>query len=74
MWLIHSKATIGGKFALLIGLRDQDMDINTMITTYNTAVTHADSEILEKERHRKKPWVTTDVLNLFDDRFEEEVV
>ena len=35
------QATVGGKFAPLIGLRDEDMDINTMITTYNTAVTDA---------------------------------
>ena len=41
------QATIGGKFAPLIGLRDEDMDIDTMITTYNTAVTDAASEILE---------------------------
>ena len=38
------QATIGGKFAPLIGLRDEDMDINSMITTYNTAVTDAASE------------------------------
>ena len=44
------------------------MDINTMITTYNTAVTDAASEILGKERHRKKPRVTRDVLDLCDDR------
>ena len=30
------------------------MDIDTMITTYNTAVTDATSEILGKERRRKK--------------------
>ena len=36
------------------------MDIDTMITTYNTAVTDAASEILGKERRRKKPWVTKD--------------
>ena len=48
------QATIGGKFAPLIGLRDEDMDINTMITTYNTAVIDAASEILGK-----------DVLNIF---------
>ena len=35
------QATIGGKFASLIGLSDEDMDIDTMITTYNTAVTDA---------------------------------
>ena len=39
------QATIGGKFVTLIGLRDEDMDINTMISTYNIAVTDAASEI-----------------------------
>ena len=47
------QATIGGKLAALIGLRDEDMDINTMITTYNTNMTDAASEILGKERRRK---------------------
>ena len=47
------QATIGGKFAPLIGLSVKDMDIDTMITTYNTAVTDAASEILGKERRRK---------------------
>ena len=60
------QATIGGKLAPLIGLSDMDMD--TMITTYNTAVTDAASEILGKERRRKKPWVTKDVLDLCDER------
>ena len=44
------------------------MDIDTMITTYNIAVTDAASEILGKERRRKKPWVTKDVLDLCDER------
>ena len=44
------------------------MDIDTMITTYNTAVTDSDSEILGKERRRKKPWVTKAVLDLSDER------
>ena len=48
------QATIGGKFAPLIGLWDEDMDINTMITTYNTAVTDAAGDLLGKERRRKK--------------------
>ena len=52
------QATIGGKFAPLIGLSHEDMDMDTIITTYNTAVTDAASEILGKERRRKKPWVT----------------
>ena len=63
------QTTICGKFTPLVGLRDRDMDINTMITTmYNTAVTDAASEILENECHRKMPWVTRDVLGLFDER------
>ena len=62
------EATIGGKFAPLTGLIDADMDMNTMITTYNRAVTDAPNEILGKERSRKKPWVTKDVLDLCDER------
>ena len=48
------QATIGGKFAPLIGLRDHDMDIDTMITTFNTALTDAASEILGKEQRWEK--------------------
>ena len=62
------QATIGEKFALLIKLREDDIDIDNMITTYNTAVTDTASEILGKECHRKKPWVTRDVLDLCDER------
>ena len=63
-----SQATIGGKYTPLIGLRDEDMDINTMITTYNTAVTDAASEILGNKCRMKMPWVTRDVLDLFYER------
>ena len=45
------QATEGGKFALLSGLKDKDMDINTMITTYNTVVTDAASETLSGKEH-----------------------
>ena len=48
------EATIGGKFAPLIGLRDDDMDIDTMITTYNTVVTDAASEILGEGTSQEK--------------------
>ena len=40
------QAMIGGKFSPVIGLSDEDMDMDTMITTYNIAVTDAASEIL----------------------------
>lgn len=42
--------------------------IDTKITIYNTAVTHAASEIIGKEHHKKKPSFTKDVLDLRDKR------
>ena len=39
-----------------------------MITTYNRAGKDAASEIFGKERRRKRPWVTRDVLDLYDER------
>ena len=59
------QAKIGWKFAPHTGLRDEDMDINTI---YNTAVTDAASEILGKERRRKKPGLTKNVLDLCGER------
>ena len=44
------------------------MDLDTMITTYNTEVTDAVNEKFGKERGRKKPWVTKDVHGLSDER------
>ena len=59
------QATIGGKFAPHINLRDYDRDINSMITTYSTVVTET---------------VPRDILDLCDERrdlkkrrYEEEV-
>ena len=62
------QTTVGGKVAPLIGLIDHDMDIDTMITTYNAALNDAASEILGKEHSRKKPSITKDVLDLSDER------
>ena len=56
------QATVGGKFTPLISLRDEDMDINTMITTYNTAVTDATSEILGNECHRSPEKFSTSLM------------
>ena len=77
MWHTLFKQRIGGKFAPLISLSDEDMGINTIIITYNTVVTVAASDILGKERQSKKPWVTGEVLDLCDarkKRSEEEAV
>ena len=62
------QATIGGKFTLLINLRDNDIAIVSMITNYYTAVTDTASEIFGKKCRRKKPWVTRDVVGLCDER------
>lgn len=62
------QAIISGKFASLIGLRDEYMNINTIITTFNTALTVEASKILRNERRRKKPWVASDVFGLCDER------
>ena len=62
------QATIDGKFAPLINLRDDCIGINSMITTYNTSVTDTASEILLKEYGRKKSWKTRDVLDLCAER------
>ena len=48
------QAKISGRFAPLINLRDDGIDRDSMITTYNTAVTDTASEILRKECRRKK--------------------
>ncbi|MEW8545062.1 MAG: hypothetical protein AB2693_16175 [Candidatus Thiodiazotropha sp.] len=40
----------------------------TMITTYNTAVADAASEILGKECSRKKPWINRVILDLCNER------
>ena len=51
------------------------MDIDTMITSYNIALTDAASEILGKEHHRKRHWITKDVLDLsVEGEIEEEAV
>ena len=43
---------IGGRFAPLTIMSNDDTDIDSMITTFNTAVTEAASEILGKHRQK----------------------
>ena len=61
---------IGGKFAPLTIMSNKDTDIDSMITTFNTAVTETVSEILGKQRQKKKPWVTAEILDMCDKRRE----
>ena len=48
------QAMIGGRFAPLTIKSNEDTDIDSMITTFNTAVTETASEILGKHCQKKK--------------------
>ena len=64
------QAIIGGRFALLTIMSNDDTDIDSMITNFNTAVTETASEILGKQCQKKKPWITAEILDLCDKRRE----
>ena len=59
-------AMIGGKFAPLTIMDTEDTDLDSMITTFNTAVIETASEIAGKHRQKKKSWVTAEILDLCD--------
>ena len=61
---------IGGRFAPLAITRNEETDIDSMITTFNTAVTETVSEILGKHRQKENPWITTEIPDLCDKRRE----
>ena len=61
---------IGGRFAPLTIMSNQDTDTDSMITTFNTSVTETASEILGKHCQKKKPWITAEILNLCHKRRE----
>ena len=56
--------------APLVIMSNEDIDIESMITTFITAVTKTASEILGKHRQKKKPWVTAEILELCNNRRE----
>ena len=51
-----------------LSILDSDMDMDMLTDTFNKAVTDTANEILGKYRPVKKPWVTTDILDLFANR------
>ena len=63
-------AMIGGKFAPLTVMNNGDADMDSMITTVNTAMTETANEILGKYRQKKKPWVTAEILDLFNKKYQ----
>ena len=62
------KATIGGRFAPLVTLVDEDTNLDSMATHFNKAVTDTVAERLGKQRRKRKRWVTPDVLDPCDQR------
>ena len=57
---------IGWRFAPLTIISNEDTDIDSMMTTFNTAVIATASEILGKHHQKKKPWITAEILDLCD--------
>ena len=57
------QATIGGRFAPLATLLDEDADLDSMVTHFNKAVTDTAAE-----RRKRKPWLTPEILDLSDQR------
>ena len=60
------QAMTGGKFAPLTIMNNEDTDLDSMITTFNTAVAETASEILGKHRQKKKTLITAEILDLCD--------
>ena len=55
---------IGKRFAPLTIMSNEDTDIDSIITTFNIAVTETASEILGKHRQKKKLGITAEILDL----------
>ena len=62
------QATIDGWFSPLAKLEDKDADLDSMVTHFNKAVTDTAVELLGKQRGKRKPWVTPEILYLCDQR------
>ena len=62
------QATIDDRFAPLATLVDEDADLESMVTHFNKAVTDIAAELLGKQRRKRKPWITPEILDLCDQR------
>ena len=65
---LEFQAIIGGKFASLTIMNNEDTDMDSMITTFNKAMTETASEILANIviRREKPNWVTAEIFDLCD--------
>ena len=52
------QATIGGRFAPLAMLVDEDAELDSMVTHFSKTETDTAAELLGKQRRKRKPWVT----------------
>ena len=62
------QAMIDEKFAPLTIMNNEDTDVDSMITTFNTVVPETASEFLGEHPQKKKPLVTAEILDLCDKR------
>ena len=62
------QAMIGGTIAPLTIPEEEKSDIETLTNKFNNAMTDTASAILGKHRHKKKPWVTTELLDMCNKR------
>ena len=60
----------GEKFAPANIMNNEDADIDSVITTFNKAVTETASEILGTHCQMEKPWATAEILDLCNKRRE----
>ena len=52
----------------MLNVINADMDMDTQIDTFNSVVTETAHKIIGKYRPTKKPWITSDILDLCDER------
>ena len=64
------QATIGGRFASLATLVDEDADLDSIVTHFNKEVTDTAAELLGEQRRKRKPWVIPEIIDLCDQRRE----
>ena len=62
------RATMGGKLAPLLDLDNQDTEVDTLINSFNTAVTETANDIFDNHLPANKPLITDDILKLCDKR------
>ena len=62
------QATVGGRFAPLATLVDEDADLDCMVTYFNKVVTDTATELLGNQLRKRDPWDTPEILDLCDQR------